>query len=355
MTEKTLEMTTDFDYDNLAEVCELGDILDFGKVFLPVLYALVFAFGLVGNLLVVFALTNGGKKKSITDIYLLNLAFSDLLLVISLPVWIHYVVGDRHLGNILCKSASALFFIGLFGGMFFVTVISIDRFLAIVRAAGSIHSRTVQHGVSTSLGVWTVAILAAVPQFMYTEQVGGECTGNYPEVLQHMWPMLRNLEANLFGFLFPFLIMSYCYLRILKTLLFCKNHKKGRAAKLILMVVVVFFIFWTPYNVLVCLETLNHYNFFTSCTLKRHLRFGLSVTETIALVHCCLNPFIYAFAGEKFRRYLYVLYVKCRAVFCGLDPRLGIPQAEVSLSKRESVMSSNFTSFSVDPEHSSLF
>ncbi|XP_001518678.3 CX3C chemokine receptor 1 [Ornithorhynchus anatinus] len=354
MTEKTLEMTTSYEYDDLAEMCELGDILDFGRVFLPVLYALVFAFGLVGNLLVVFAVTNGGKKKSITDVYLLNLAFSDLLLVISLPFWIHYVVGEQVLGNILCKSASALFFIGFFGGMFFVTVISIDRFLAIVQAAGSIHSRTVQHGVSTSFSVWTVAILAAVPQFMYTEQVGDECVGNYPEVLQHMWPVLRNLEANLFGFLFPFLIMSYCYLRILKTLLFCNNRKKVRAAKLILMVVAVFFLFWTPYNILVFLETLNHFKFFPSCTLKRHLRFGLSVTETIALIHCCLNPFIYAFAGKKFRRYLYVLYVKCRAVFCGLDPRLRIPKEEVSLSKRESVISSNFTSFSFDHEPSGL-
>lgn len=43
------------------------------------------AFGLVGNLLVVFALINSQRSKSITDICLLNLALSDLLFVATLP------------------------------------------------------------------------------------------------------------------------------------------------------------------------------------------------------------------------------------------------------------------------------
>ena len=80
----------DFQYDESAEVCDLEDIVAFGTTFLSIVYSLVFVFGVVGNLLVVFALTHSQKPKSITDIYLLNLALSDLLFVVTLPLWIHY-------------------------------------------------------------------------------------------------------------------------------------------------------------------------------------------------------------------------------------------------------------------------
>ncbi|XP_060494273.2 CX3C chemokine receptor 1 isoform X2 [Panthera onca] len=343
-----------FEYDESAEACDMGDVVAFGTVFLSIFYSLVFAFGLVGNLLVVFALTNSRKPKSITDIYLLNLALSDLLFVATLPFWTHYLMSEQGLHNAVCKLSTAFFFIGFFGGIFFITIISIDRYRAIVLAANSMNTRTVQHGVTISLGVWAAAILVAAPQFMFTKQKENECLGDYPEVLQDLWPVLRNVEANLLGFLLPLLVMSYCYFRIMRTLFSCKSHKKAKAIKLIFLVIVVFFLFWTPYNIMIFLETLNLYDFFPNCDMKKDLRLALSVTETIAFTHCCLNPFIYAFAGEKFRRYLYHLYRKCLAVLCGHPVHVGFSPSESQTSKRESILSSNFTHHTSDGDASIL-
>ncbi|XP_017363840.1 CX3C chemokine receptor 1 [Cebus imitator] len=333
----------DFEYDDSAEACYIGNVVAFGTVFLSVFYCVVFAIGLVGNLLVVLALTNSKKPKSVTDIYLLNLALSDLLFVATLPFWTHYVLSEQGLHNALCKLTTAFFFIGFFGSIFFITVISIDRYLAIVLAANSMNNRTVQQGVTISLGVWAAAILVAAPQFMFTKEKENECLGDYPEVLQEIWPVLRNMEANLLGFLLPLLIMSYCYFRIIQTLFSCKNQKKAKAIKLILLVVVVFFLFWTPYNVMVFLETLKLYDFFPSCELRKELKLALSVSETVAFSHCCLNPLIYAFAGEKFRRYLYHLYGKCLAVLCGRPVHAGFSAARSQRSRQGSVLSSSFT------------
>ncbi|KAF6099045.1 C-X3-C motif chemokine receptor 1 [Phyllostomus discolor] len=341
-----------FQYDESAEACNLGDIVGFGTTFLPIVYSLVFAFGLVGNVLVVFALTHSRKPKSITDMYLLNLALSDLLFVVTLPFWIHYQIRDEGFHNAACKLTTAFFFIGFFGGIFFITIISIDRYQAIVLAASSMNNRTVQHGVVISLGVWGAAILVAAPQFMFTKLTENECFGDYPEILQDIWPVLRNMEVNILGFLLPLLIMSYCYFRILRTLFSCKNNKKAKAIKLIFLVVTVFFLFWTPYNVMVFLETLNLYNFFPSCNMKRDLKLALNVTETVAFVHCCLNPFIYAFAGEKFRRYLHHVYRKCLAVVCGGSVHDSFPASESQRSRRESVLSSNATYFTSDGDAS---
>ncbi|KAM6161916.1 CX3C chemokine receptor 1 [Erethizon dorsatum] len=337
--------TVYFEYDESAEACKVGDIVAFGTIFLSVFYSLVFAFGLVGNLLVVFALTKSRKPKSITDIYLLNLALSDLLFVATLPFWIHYVINEEGLHNAVCKLTTAFFFIGFFGGIFFITIISIDRYLAIVLAVNSMNNRTMQHGVTVSLSVWAAAILVATPQFMFTKQKEKECLGDYPEVLQEIWPVLRNVEANVLGFLLPLLIMSFCYFRIIQTLFSCKNQKKSRAIKLILLVVIVFFLFWTPYNVMIFLETLKLYDFFPSCDLKRNLKLALSVTETLAFSHCCLNPLIYAFAGEKFRRYLSHLYRKCRAVLCGPSVHVSFSTSESQRSRQGSILSSSSTHY----------
>eukprot|EP00072_Mus_musculus_P060753 XP_011241236.1 PREDICTED: CX3C chemokine receptor 1 isoform X1 [Mus musculus] len=314
-----------FEYDDSAEACYLGDIVAFGTIFLSVFYALVFTFGLVGNLLVVLALTNSRKPKSITDIYLLNLALSDLLFVATLPFWTHYLISHEGLHNAMCKLTTAFFFIGFFGGIFFITVISIDRYLA---------------------------ILVASPQFMFTKRKDNECLGDYPEVLQEMWPVLRNSEVNILGFALPLLIMSFCYFRIIQTLFSCKNRKKARAVRLILLVVFAFFLFWTPYNIMIFLETLKFYNFFPSCDMKRDLRLALSVTETVAFSHCCLNPFIYAFAGEKFRRYLGHLYRKCLAVLCGHPVHTGF-SPESQRSRQDSILSS-FTHYTSEGDGSLL-
>ncbi|XP_008834511.1 CX3C chemokine receptor 1 [Nannospalax galili] len=342
-----------FEYDNSAEACYVGDIVAFGTIFLSIFYSLVFAFGLVGNLLVVLALTNSRKPKSITDIYLLNLALSDLLFVATLPFWTHYVISEEGLHHAVCKLTTAFFFIGFFGGIFFITVISIDRYLAIVLAANSMNNRTVQHGVTISLGVWAAAILVAAPQFMFTKRKENECLGDYPEVLQEIWPVLRNTEANVLGFVLPLLIMSFCYFRIIQTLFSCKNQKKAKAIRLILLVVIMFFLFWTPYNVMIFLETLKFYNFFPSCDTKRDLRLALSVTETVAFSHCCLNPLIYAFAGQKFRRYLSYLYRKCLSVLCGRPVHVTFSPSESQRSRQGSILSS-FTHYTSEGEGSLL-
>ncbi|KAF1573235.1 CX3C chemokine receptor 1, partial [Eudyptes moseleyi] len=342
MTEAFTETTAEYAYDERAFSCNKTDIQEFGKIFLPVFYIAVFALGLTGNLMVGFAIVKEGSKKSITDIYLLNLAISDLLFVISLPFWASNTVRGWTLGTIPCTAVSSLYYIGFFGGMFFITVISVDRYLAIVRATYSLKCRTVKHGLLVTCGVWAIAVLVSVPHFVFSQLVENDCIPVFPQELENIWPVFCNVKLNTIGFFIPVCIICYCYCGIIKTLLSCKNQKKTRAVKLILVVVVVFFLFWSPYNVLIFLETLKHYELFTSCNQIKSLDYAMHLTETIAFSHCCLNPLIYAFAGEKFRKYLYHVCLKyCPFLcFCGPCSRY---QVTYSASYAESIVNSNIT------------
>ncbi|NXG44635.1 CX3C1 protein, partial [Psilopogon haemacephalus] len=342
MTETLTATTAEYTYDEQALACNKTDIQEFGKIFLPIFYVAVFALGLTGNLMVVLAIVKEGGKKSITDIYLLNLAISDLLFVISLPFWASNTVRGWTLGSAACTAVSSLYYIGFFGGMFFITVISVDRYLAIVRATYSLRSRTVRCGSLLTCGVWAAAVLVSVPHFVFSQLVDDDCTLVLPPELENFWLVFCNVELNTVGFFIPVCIISYCYCGIIKTLLTCKNQKKARAIKLILVVVAVFFLFWSPYNVLIFLETLNHYEVFTNCNQIRSLDYAMHLSETIAFSHCCLNPLIYAFAGQKFRKYLRGVCLKyCPCLcFCGPCSR---HQLTSSSSYAESIVHSNLT------------
>ncbi|XP_074842171.1 CX3C chemokine receptor 1 [Carettochelys insculpta] len=351
MTDAFQEATTEFAYDEDSAVCDLEDIHEFGKVYLPAVYISVFALGLVGNLLVVCAIMKGSHQKSITDIFFLNLAVSDLLFVISLPFWAVSVVWGWTFGNIPCKIITSFYYVGFFGAMFFITVISIDRYLAIVWVAFSLKARKVIHGSLTTLGVWLVALLISVPQFIFSQETEKICKPLYPPEFKEIWPIFCNVEMNVLGFLIPACVISYCYFGIIRTLLLCKNNKKTRAIKLILVVVIVFFLFWTPYNVSIFLETLRHYELVDKCHIW--IDYAMHATETLAFSHCCLNPVIYVFAGEKFRKYLHGLFQKCCSFICFCGP-CGQRQAGSPTITLESVLISNPTQNTSNQEASVL-
>lgn len=317
MTEKNNEVTSTFSYeDDEAIPCDKLDIQMLGKVFLPILYGLVFTIGLIGNFLVVLTILKARHQKSITDIFFLNLAISDLLFVISLPFWASYIIHDWTLGTFACQIVSSFYSVGFFGGMFFITIISIDRYLAIVRAMYIMKSRTVTYGYLTSISVWVLAVFFASPHFIFIHKSDRKCTSLYPEHLNIIWPVFSYLEMNIIGFLLPMCIMSYCYLQIIRTLLSCKNQRKQKAMKVILLVVIVFFLFWTPYHISLFLQVLRYFEVFKNCSSLRFLDYSVQVTETVAFSHCCLNPIIYVFAGEKFRKYFSHWVLRCISFTC---------------------------------------
>uniref|UniRef100_A0A8C9P562 G-protein coupled receptors family 1 profile domain-containing protein n=2 Tax=Spermophilus dauricus TaxID=99837 RepID=A0A8C9P562_SPEDA len=322
-TELALEAvgTTPYDYD-WAPPCEKVNIKELGARFLPPLYSLVLVVGLLGNVVVVLILTKYRRLKVMTNIYLLNLAISDLLFLFTLPFWIHYVGWKEWVfGPFMCKLLSGFYYLGLYSEIFFIILLTIDRYLAIVHAVFALRARTVTFGVSSSIFTWVLAVLAALPEFIFHEsQQGSEesvCSPLYPEDEEDSWKRFHALRMNILGLALPLLIMAVCYSGIIKTLLRCPNRKKYKAIRLIFIIMVVFFIFWTPYNLVLLLTAFQMNLLEYSCEHSRHLDLAMQVTEVIAYTHCCVNPVIYAFVGERFQKYLRHFFHRHVAIYLG--------------------------------------
>ncbi|XP_029445510.1 C-C chemokine receptor type 4 [Rhinatrema bivittatum] len=329
------------DYDSVPTPCTKDGVKNFGNHFLPTLYLLVFVFGLVGNSLVVWVLVQSKGLKSMTDVYLLNLAVSDLIFVFSLPFWAYYAADQWVFGNGWCKIISGTYLVGFYSGIFFIMLMSIDRYLAIVHVIFAMKARTVTYGAITSTVVWALAILASIPELVFNELQADQnrtmCKPKYSEY-SRIWKFIQGFQVSVLGLVIPLAVMIFSYSMIIRVLLKCKNEKKKKAVRLIFTVMVVFFVFWTPYNIVLFLQLLHELDVFHSCSISKDLDYSWQVTEAIAFIHCCLNPIIYVFLGEKFRRHLKVLLQKCGLfVFfcdhCGFLHKPGLDSISSSYSQ----------------------
>lgn len=298
-----------------------------GASFLPVLYGIFFLLGLLGNSLVIWVIVFGTRLRSMTDVCLLNLAVADLLLVCSLPFLAHQAWDQWLFGDAMCKVVLGIFNIALYCGIFFVSLMSIDRYLAVVHAVYAMRARTRSFGMIAATVTWVAGFLASFPDLIFLkQQPGGNssqfCFPAYPKTPEntglatpHFWSVFSLFKMNILGLFVPVVIIVFCYSQIIWRLLNSQSSKK-QAIRLVLVVVAVFFCCWVPYNITSFFKALELLDIYTECDSSKAIRLALQVTEAIAYSHSCLNPILYVFVGEKFRRHLLRMISRSQCSLC---------------------------------------
>ncbi|NWH74800.1 XCR1 protein, partial [Piaya cayana] len=299
-----------YDYSyNESNVCEMGGYFVFYTHLTTILYTLEFLLSLLGNTLVLWILFKYENLTSLTNIGIMNLCVSDLVFSCMLPFWAVDQSFGWIFGEFLCKAVNAVFSIGYYSGVFFLTLMTILRYLSVVNPLSTLRSQTQCCGFLVSLVVWTCSILIVVPEMIHTtvqERVGRGKTCYYAD---WNWKKVDIYQRNVL-FLLSFGVIVFCYFKILTILLRARTRRKHRTVKLILIIVVVFFLSWAPYNILSFLITFPP----PTCQYERDSNLAFHISRKIAFSHCCLNPVLYVLVGVKFKRHLLRLcsqYLPC--------------------------------------------
>lgn len=304
-----------YDYDYLESVvfllCTKDEVRSFARIFLPIFYSLVFVLGLGGNLLLLMVLLRSVPLRRMAEVYLLNLAISNLLFVVTLPFWAISVAWHWVFGGFLCKVVSTLYTINLYSGIFFISCMSLDKYLEIVHAQPLHRLRTRVKSLLLAALVWAVALAISVPDMVFV-QVHEHPKGVwscYPDFGGHgtTWKLFLRFQQNLLGFLLPFLAMIFFYTRIGCVLVRLRPQGQARALRMAAALVVAFFTFWFPYNLTLFLHSLLDLQVFGDCQVSQRLDYTMQVTESLAFLHCCFTPVLYAFSSRRFRQYLKAL------------------------------------------------
>ncbi|XP_010217353.1 PREDICTED: C-X-C chemokine receptor type 6 [Tinamus guttatus] len=308
--------TTDADdFYNLTafDLSETGNdnFYTFTRIFLPCMYSCVFIFGLAGNTLVFIILVFYEKLKTLTDIYLLNLATADLVFLWTLPFWAYSAAQEWAFGTGACRIIRGLYNLNLYTSMLTLTCITFDRLIAITFAtkAHQCQGKRMTWGKVICILIWVISLAFATPQFIFSEAFQIDkaiCQENYPN---HRTEVVLEVVQVALGYFIPMLAMIICYSLIIKTLLHARSFQKHKSLKKIFSVVATFILTQSPYTFLRLIKIADW-----SFNLNSSFEYAIVITEAFAYFHGCLNPVLYFFIGVKFRKNFQKIIKKSRCI-----------------------------------------
>ncbi|KAJ8354012.1 hypothetical protein SKAU_G00215790 [Synaphobranchus kaupii] len=282
-----------------------------------VIFGLIFTLGVLGNSMVITVLARSkpGKPRSTTNIFILNLSIADLsYLLFCIPFQSTvYILPTWVLGAFICKFIHYFFTVSMLVSIFTLSAMSVDRYVAIVHSRKSSSIRVAKHALIGVVVIWILSFAMAAPVAYYIGIVKGD-NGTY---CWEQWPDLNKKKVYVvctfvFGYVLPLLLISFCYAKVLNHL-----HKKLRnlskkseaskkkTAQTVLVVVVVFCLSWLPHHVV------HLWAEFGTFPLNQASFVFRVVAHCLAYSNSSVNPIIYAFLSENFRK-AYKQVFKCQ-------------------------------------------
>lgn len=302
----------------------VGDGAAVVRIIISVIYSLVCALGLVGNVLVMYLMKSKHVwKKSSINLFVTCLALTDLQFVLTLPFWaVENVLDFTWLfGKAMCKIVSYVTAMNMYASVFFLTAMSVTRYWSLASALKGRRRRP--HCCPArciAVFIWIAAVSAALPHavFSTTVSVSSEdlCLVKFPETngSAQFWLGLYHAQKVLLGFVLPLGIISACYLLLLRSIT-SKNinnasaKRRAKVTKSVTIVVLSFFLCWLPnqaltaWGILIKLNVVHFsYEYYTTQV------YVFPVSVCLAHSNSCLNPILYCLMRREFRKALKKLF-----------------------------------------------
>lgn len=278
-----------------------------------VIYTIIFVLGLVGNILVCFVVIRNKAMQTVTNLFISNLALSDILLcVFAVPFTPLYSFrGSWSWGSLLCHIMPFAQGCSVYISTLTLMSIAIDRFFVIIYPFRP--RMKIETCVSVIIMIWTFAITVTMPYavFMtyYDLDIGRFCEETWPsEKLRRLFGSV----TSILQFVLPFIVIAFCYTCVsfklndrAKAKAASKNSRKEeidksrkrRTNQMLIAMVAIFGFSWLPLNII---NLCNDYYMY-AIHYKYYFLIFFTV-HVIAMASTCYNPFIYAWMNENFRK-----------------------------------------------------
>ncbi|XP_072916718.1 somatostatin receptor type 5-like isoform X1 [Hemitrygon akajei] len=286
-------------------------------IVLPVVYFIVCIIGLSGNTLVIYVIARYAKMKTVTNIYILNLAVADELFMLGLP----FIASQNALsywpfGSFMCRLILTVDGINQFTSIFCLTVLSIDRYLAVVHPIRSTKWRRPQIAKLINASVWVLSIVVVLPLIIYSEvqKEINTCNINWPEP-KAIWSAAFIIYTAVLGFFGPLLIICLCYLLIIIKVKSSsvrvgstKRRKcEKKVTRMVIIIVVVFVICWLPFYIL------NIINLISTLPEEPVIVGIYSSLVVLSYANSCANPILYGFLSDNFKKSFQKVLCSCKS------------------------------------------
>ncbi|NXK93569.1 BKRB2 protein, partial [Formicarius rufipectus] len=287
----------------------------------------IFILGAIENSFVLAVLCLHKSSCTVAEIYLANMALADLMLVCVLPFWAINISKNFQwpFGLFLCKAVNIMSNMNFYSSIYFLTLVSIDRYLALVKTMSLGRMRRTVCAKWNSFVIWTCALLLCSPTMVfrnlhYFEEYNiTACALIYPV---SYWEPANNCLLNIVGFVIPCCVITFCTIQIINALRSSELQKiktaqtERRATMLVLTVLLLFIICWLPFQITTFIDTICYFTPTSKC-LEDMNEILTQIAVFCAFSNSCLNPVLYVIVGKHFQKkavefYKGLLPKKCR-------------------------------------------
>ncbi|XP_044284437.1 neuromedin-K receptor [Varanus komodoensis] len=269
-------------------------------------YGVVVAVAVFGNVVVIWIILAHKRMRTVTNYFLVNLAFSDASVAAfnTLINFIYALHGEWYFGEAYCRFQNFFPITAVFASIYSMTVIAVDRYMAIIDPLKPRLSATATKVVIVS--IWILAFLLAFPQCLFskTKVMPGRtlCYVFWPGGMKQRFTY--HIIVIALVYCFPLLVMGITYTIVGITLwggeipgdTSDKYHEqlkaKRKVVKMMIVVVLTFAVCWLPYHIYFIVtgiyENLNRWKYIQQIYLAT---FWLAMSSTMynPIIYCCLN------------------------------------------------------------------
>ncbi|KAG8177204.1 hypothetical protein JTE90_010777 [Oedothorax gibbosus] len=278
------------------------------------LFAVMILVAIVGNTIVMWIIVAHRRMRTVTNLFLLNLAVADFLLASGNAIFNFVFMLNSHwpFGETFCVVSNFVANLTVSTSVFTILAMSLDRFVAVTRPLRPRMTKTTAYSII--LSVWTLSSLLSAPSVLYATTI----TYKYADETQRtlcllVWPdgmgtglgksdldHVYNIVFLIVTYVIPMTCMGVTYTWIGCILGASKvigensdpqNHvikSKQRVVHMLVAIMLLFAFCWLPYHVYFLFTYYNadviHAHFI------QHLYLAI---YWLAMSNSCYNPIVY--------------------------------------------------------------
>ncbi|KAM6223271.1 P2Y purinoceptor 14 [Rhynchocyon petersi] len=282
---------------------------------IPGLYCVVFIIGILFNGVSGWIFFYVPNSKSFI-IYLKNIVVADFLMSLTFPFKIlsDSGIGPWQLNVFVCRGSAVLFYINMYVSIMLFGLISFNRYCKIVKPLQASFIQSVNYSKALSVVVWLLTLLLAVPNIILTNQSVKNVTQikcmELKNAMGQTWHKVSSyIFVSSFWIVFLLLIIFYTAItrKIFKSQLKSRRNSvsvKKKSGRNIFSIMLVFFVCFVPYHIARIPYTKSQTEKHYSCQSKETLLYVKEFTLLLSAANVCLDPIIYFFLCQPFRKIL---------------------------------------------------
>uniref|UniRef100_A0A3Q0SB85 Si:dkey-6n21.13 n=1 Tax=Amphilophus citrinellus TaxID=61819 RepID=A0A3Q0SB85_AMPCI len=286
-------------------------------IFLPICYSFTFIFSISLNSVVLYRSFRQTKRWNASLIYMVNLASTDFMYGLSLPFLVgSYIMRDRWIfGDFMCRLVRFLFYFNLYCSIFFLTCISVHRYLGICHPMKVITLESKKAVKCTCVLVWIVVFALTCPIFRFAQTgVIEEYQNCWDDAIDKEFPdyVPYGITLHLLGFFVPFSIIAYCYSHVVLTIFRTLRRisiflgaqspyasRRRKSIRTIITITLLFALCFFPFHVTRTIFLLLKVTKSVPCHTMTTVSMCYKITRPLASFNAWLNALLYFLTKDK--------------------------------------------------------